>query len=179
MKTIISILLMAAALAFATPPAAGSAGAAETMTVEIAGRAILVRAPQPVIEDIRSIRDSLPEDISTAADFIEIIERRYGGEVHYEVFKTPGMSDFSEYEKTEINVREAVLRGIIPPVEGLDNAAAAKVLNRFGFGAFKHDEIDTMDDESRARMFYLADETIIVFTDTAPFSKIVIYEMPK
>ncbi len=155
-----------------------SAGEPESMTVELDGRAVLLYADTKILDEIETMKHEGFKGIETADDFIELIKNRFGNDIKYEVFVLPGVSDMSEvYKTTVLPLREAVLRGIIPPVEGLDASRADRVLTVFGFKTLSSSEMEKMSEQERGRMLYLSEGTIVILTNTEPFSEIIIYEM--
>jgi len=156
--------------------AAAGAARAETisMTVETGGYALLVTGDEAVISEIDAALEKIKPGNENAAALASSLLEKYPGKVEIEMFAVPG-SAAADAVITRLTVREAVLRGVTPPVEGLSFEEASAVLAAFGFTVFSGKDFDRMSEAGRRREFYLAEGTALMLDGAGPYDYITIY----
>ena len=143
MKHILLALGLACALAASTPGVPARAQET-TLTIQAADGALLLRGS---VQHLSAIRDTLQRAADTPramAQIIDSIRQQYpDDQVSVLAFHEAGAAG-SGMDRVEIPLRRALLRGLLPPVEGLPHDLAFQVLRAAGMRPMVRDAWDAL-----------------------------------
>lgn len=156
---------------------ASARGEQAHVTIETDGRAVVVWGGEGTIKGIMEwLETGELESIGYEETGSKIIER-YGDSVRVEYFSEVGFEELSKGKKNRVPVREAMIRGLLPPIEGLKMDEALMVLGGFGFSAAGDQEFSMMPDAEKIVKLIEASGPLLVLTGTGPFDEIMIYRL--
>ncbi len=155
---------------------AAANGAQSGATLEMNNRALFIRAEETIIKEIKAWAEY--ERARRPLHFEKVkqtISERYGQTVEMEGFSAEEPASVSGVQMVRIGVREAVLTGRIPPVEGLSTEEAMIVLKAFGFIAYDPRVFYSLSEQEKIRLLIESDRPLLVLESTGAFDKIRIY----
>ncbi len=167
-----AIYMLLIMIAFSACASAAESGA----TLEMDNRALYIRGKETVIKEIKAWAEN--ERARRRLHFEKVkhaISERYGQTVEMEGFSAEEPASVSGVRMSRIGVREAILTGRIPPVEGLSADEAMVVLKTSGFAVYKPHVFYALSEQEKIRLLLGADMPLLVMEDTGPFDEIKIY----
>jgi hypothetical protein len=157
------------------------AARAETsrITVELDGEAVVVWADESVAPEIMDWLKSGEFKTASRDEITKKIVDRYGGAARAEVFFDVKAEKLTGARKSIVPLREAVLSGAIPPIEGLAPDDVPIILGIFGFSVLGAREFSMMSEVGIAQKLVESNNRLLVFNGTGPFDEIAIYSGEK
>lgn len=152
----------------------GSAFCKESITVELVDGALLIMADDAAAADLEQKVEALKKDAGTAEKLMEAISSEHWDGVTVELFEKPSMASMSGVKVVTFTMREAQLRGVLPPLEGLERESAVKVLKVFGIETVDMDVFDEGNSGALAKKVYMARGKLVAFRGTGAFDTVKI-----
>jgi hypothetical protein len=172
----------AALILIASLPAASfysrAAAADESLsqaTIELKGHAFFIRADDRIIGDIEQWAGT---EEARGADFGKVkqyLDTQFGGRIKIEEFHSAELVSIKGMTSVAMTVREAVLKGRIPPIEGLLPEEALIVLEAFGFTTILYHDYNTMSDQEQYGKLYSGEGPLAALGGTGPFDTITLF----
>ena len=166
------ILLIVIFLFYAFTAACGDQAHA---TMELNDRAIVVWGKDELVKEITEWAESGDFSAAGHEEVTRRITERYGDSVRVEDFFKTEFEELSNGQKILIPVREAVVNGRIPPIEGLGLDEAMILLGLFGFSVSTDREFSSMTDAEKITELINSEGPLLVLNGTGPFDGIIIY----
>lgn len=134
----------------APPLRALADGAPSTVTIEASEGAIFISGPKDKAAAVRDDLSSLGAADWPLEKIASYITGKFPGELDAQVFRRSDAASLEDAENLEMPLRRAILIGLLPPVEGLAESEAVKVLEAAGISAFTQTGWAAMDQRERA-----------------------------
>lgn len=162
-------LIAIAALALAV---SGTAYSNESITVELPGAALLIMANDAAGADLEAKIEDMKKRAGGAEELEEMIAAEFGDSVKVELFESPAESTITGLVSLTMTMREAQLRGYLPPLEGLEREAAAGVLRKMGFTVVEMAEFGSGKSGEIAEKAYISGGRLVAFEGTGAFDEV-------
>ena len=174
MKTLLRAILFACALCAAAPGLASADTATTTLTVETSDGALLLMGSGDALADVQDYLAQHPNGTQTAAQIRTAIKTQFpDAGISITLFVLAGAQG-QGVQRAEVSVRRALLRGLLPPIEGLPAESAQAVLSAAGFRYAARDAWDAM---SRTEQLILAARDtgpLVVLAGTGPHDPVLV-----
>lgn len=162
-------LIAAAAIALL---ASSAAFCNESITVELPGAALLIMANDEAGEGLEARIDEMKKRAGDAVELTKMINGEFGDSVTVELFESPAESTAPGMKVAMMTLREAELRGFIPPVEGLKREAAEKLLKKFGFAVVEMEQFEKGKTDNFAEQAYISGGRVIALEGLSAFDEV-------
>ena len=176
--TTVLLLFVLCALPCAAQTEDAPPAPAWTLTIETQSGAALMSGPE---DDIVALREHIQTHEPaewTAERIAEFAAAEFEGRVTVQVFRETDITG-QGLERMRMPLRRALLRGLLPPVEGLDMEQAAAVLAAAGFQAVSREKWDAMDDAAHLALVAASTRPVIVLDGLAAQHDVTIISRAK
>lgn len=162
-KSFLAVMIFAIAL-----NAGAAARASESMTLEMMDGALLVVAEDDVADAVERRAESLKQEMDSAEKVRGILAGEFGSKVTLELFFKPTIGNMAGLKIERLTVREAILRGELPPIEGLEMKAAVAILEKCGFSVTEDSLFTGMQNGDAAREAFLTEGRLAALSGSRP-----------
>ena len=178
--TATALLIVCALLAACARGAAAQQQQHITLTIEAADGAVLVRGPQAAVNEARAAVDAAAAPAWTAEQARAFILSNFAGRgLDALVFAEASAQGGKGVSRVETSLRRALLLGLLPPVEGLPEDAAAAVLDAAGLRHITRSDWDALSGGGQYAAIARDRRPLAVLAGTDPHdAAIIIYLDP-
>lgn len=139
-----------------------------TVTIETSQGAIFISGPKDKAAAVRNDLSSLGAADWPLEKIVGYITGKFPGELDAQVFRRSDAATLEDAENLEMPLRRAILIGLLPPVEGLAENDALKVLEAVGISAFTRAGWTAMDQRVRAAKLSASSGQIVILNIAEP-----------
>jgi len=145
-------------------------------TIEVKGGAVFVTAEDVTVNEIKQWADTeVNRGESDFAAVAKALSERFGDKITIESFATQEFAAAAGVKEVSLPLRDAILSGKVPPVEGLSLDEAMIVLAAFGFNAVPAIDFNLFTEDRKFSAMLEAETALVVFDGTGPFDEIKVY----
>jgi hypothetical protein len=146
-----------------------------SITIEAADGALLVSGPTPLVSALDAALRQTPASGRTMEDTLRFIRRHYGNELKAETFAVSDVGNLPDVTVITLPLRQAVLEGWAPPLEGLEPVEIETLLRAFEIRAIRREAFDKMAADEKIAYLYGGAGPLLVYSGNGSYETVTLY----